>query len=604
MKKILYILSIVFTAAMVASCSQDIDIDSNKGYLSLDINTLTSTHEPTSSRAAVPEGYNPKTLHIEIQDKDGKVVKSTDDFASDDEFKDKFLLLAGKYTVVAHSANWDGKASGFDVPYYYGSSTVQVKPKGLVTASLTCTQANVKITVNYDESISENFNYANTTVSSALVGINSLEFKMGKTTQSGYIPVGDFDVILDLINKKGDKKALTQSFTDVKARDHYILNFKLQETGNLGDGNGPGIKVEVDETTNTYTYTFEVPRKSAITLVTRAANAWSNFAMLNASVTAKTDAFKNTGLTIQWKKSTDSEWSEIENSELTIDGNDNVTTTLKRLSPNTNYEYRLRYVDGDNEIVCDPVTFKTEEQLALYNGGFENWHQNGRPWYPNASGVTYWDTSNPGSTKASAKANVTTPESDKKRSGTYAAKLESRVIAAIAFAAASMYTGQFQSVDITTQAAKLKWGVPFNTRPTALKGYMQYIPKAIDNVGTNLPNGAPGKGSSDQCGMYCALLTEPLTVDNGDMNTFPNWENDSRVIAYGTLPTDKSGKTPDGQWTEVNIPLVYRDLTRKPTHLLVVFSASKYGDYFHGGEGSTLYLDDFELVYGDTPSVK
>jgi hypothetical protein len=104
--------------------------------------------------------------------------------------------------------------------------------------------------------------------------------------------------------------------------------------------------------------------------------------------------------------------------------------------------------------------------------------------------------------------------------------------------------------------------------------------------------------------MYCALLTEPLTVDNGDMSTFPNWENDSRVIAYGTLPTDKSGKTPDGQWTEVNIPLVYRDLTRKPTHLLVVFSASKYGDYFHGGEGSTLYLDDFELVYGDTPSVK
>ena len=92
MKKIQYILSIVFTAAMEASCSQDIDIDSNKGYLSLDINTLTSTHEPTSSRAAVPEGYNPKTLHIEIQDKDGKVVKSTDDFASDDEFKDKFLL--------------------------------------------------------------------------------------------------------------------------------------------------------------------------------------------------------------------------------------------------------------------------------------------------------------------------------------------------------------------------------------------------------------------------------------------------------------------------------------------------------------------------------
>lgn len=599
MKKFQYILSIVFTTAMVASCSQDIDIESNKGYLSLDINTLTSTHEPTSSRTAVPEGYNPKTLRIEIQDKDGNVVKSTDDFASDEVFQRNILLLAGKYTVVAHSAHWDGNASGFDVPYYYGSTTVQVKPKGLVKASLTCTQANVKITVNYDKSISENFEYANTTVSSALVGINSLEFEMGKTTQSGYIPVGDFGVRLYLINKKGDPKALTQSFTDVQARDHYILNFKLQETGNLGDVNGPGIKVEVDETTNTYTYTFEVPRKSAITLVTRAANAWSNFAMLNASVTAKTDAFKNEGLTIQWKKTTDSDWSEIANDELAIDGNDNVTTTLKGLSPNTKYEYRLRYVDGDKEVICDPVQFITEQQVALYNGGFENWWEDGKVAYPNAQGTSFWDTSNQGA--ASFGGSNTTETTSVVHGGSKAAMLQSKYIV-IKFAAASLYTGSFGALQ-STNGAWLNWGVPFTARPTALKGYMQYAPVAIDCVGENLPAGTPGKGEPDQCGMYCALLSEALVVDNTDMSTFPNWETDSRVIAYGTLPTSQNVHS-NGQWKEVNIPLVYRDLTRKPTHLLVVFSASKYGDYFHGGKGSTLYLDDFELVYGDTPSVK
>ena len=87
------------------------------------------------------------------------------------------------------------------------------------------------------------------------------------------------------------------------------------------------------------------------------------------------------------------------------------------------------------------------------------------------------------------------------------------------------------------------------------------------------------------------------------MDEFPNWETDSRVIAYGSLPNEQNVHS-NGQWKEVNIPLVYRDLARKPTHLLVVFSASKYGDYFHGGKGSTLYLDDFEFIYGDTPSVK
>jgi hypothetical protein len=56
-------------------------------------------------------------------------------------------------------------------------------------------------------------------------------------------------------------------------------------------------------------------------------------------------------------------------------------------------------------------------------------------------------------------------------------------------------------------------------------------------------------------------------------------------------------------WKEVNIPLEYRDINKKPSYLLVVFSASKYGDYFYGAKGSTLYLDDFSLEYGDEPSV-
>ena len=120
--------------------------------------------------------------------------------------------------------------------------------------------------------------------------------------------------------------------------------------------------------------------------------------MLNASITAKTDAFKNSGLVMQWRKTGDTEWTEIANSELTVDATDNVTTTLKGLKPETTYECRLRYVDGETEIVSDPVTFTTEEQIPVYNGGFELWNLNGNSWYPNANGTSYWDTSNPGST--------------------------------------------------------------------------------------------------------------------------------------------------------------------------------------------------------------
>lgn len=604
MKKIQYLLSGMLLAVMSVSCSQDMDMDSNQGYLTLKINSLVSTHDPNGTRAAAPEGYDAKTLHVEIKSAEGTVVKSTDNFASDTEFQGNIKLLAGTYTIIAHSANWDGNGSGFGTPYYYGSSTVTVQPKSLVKGSVTCKQANVKLTVNYDQSFVNGFKSAKATISSVLEGISPLEFIMNETTQSGYIPAGDFSAKLDVVNKNDASYTLSRDFTDVQPRDHYILNFKVADEGYLGDGTNSGIEVEVDESTNTYTFTFEVPRKASISLVTRAANAWSNFAMLNAGITAKTEAFKNDGLVMQWRKAGETEWTEIANSELTVDATDNVTTTLKGLTPETTYECRLRYVDGETEIVSDPVSFTTEKQIPLYNGGFENWWMDGNVAYANEQGVSYWDTSNKGA--ASFGGSNTSQETSIVHGGSSAAKLESKYIV-IKFAAASLYTGSFGDL-IGTSGAWLNWGVEHVSRPTALKGYMQYAPANIASSGNqgysdSAPAEAPGRGEPDVCGMYCALLSESLVVDNTDMSTFPDWETDSRVIAYGSLKDEQNVNT-NGQWQEVNIPLVYRDLTRKPTHLLVVFSASKYGDYFHGGKGSLLYVDDFELVYGDNPSVK
>ena len=600
MKKIQYILTFLFVALFAVSCSQDMELEGEQGYLTLRVNSLVSTNEG-GTRAAAPEDYAPRTLHVEIVDQSGKVVKSTDDFANDKNFQGNIKMKVGTYTIVAHSAKWDGNGSGFDTPYYYGSTTVKVLSQSLVTASVTCTQANVKLTVNYDDVFASSFKSAVTTVTSAVSGIDPLQFVMNETTKSGYIPVGNFDAKLDVVNYSDVSNTLTRKFENVKAREHYILNFKLAQDGYLGDGTGAGVKVEVDESTNTYTYTFEVPRKSAISLVTRAANAWSTFAMLSASVTAKTESFDNAGLTMEWRVAGATDWNVIPYDALTIDAQDNVSTTLKGLTPNTSYEYRLRYINGDTDIVCEPVAFTTEQQIALYNGGFENWWMDGKVAYANEQGVSFWDTSNAGAASFGGSNTTETTDAKYVHSGSKAARLESKYIV-IKFAAASLYTGSFIEL-VGTKGAKLNWGVPFASRPTALKGYMQYEPAAVDRTNSSAPAEAPAKGEPDQCGMYCALLSEALVVDNTDMSTFPDWENDSRVIAYGSLPLDQNVHS-NGAWKEVNIPLVYSNINKKPTHLLVVFSASKYGDYFHGGEGSVLYVDDFSLEYGDTPAVK
>ena len=264
----------------------------------------------------------------------------------------------------------------------------------------------------------------------------------------------------------------------------------------------------------------------------------------------------------------------------------------------------MAYITDEDEIFSAEQEFTTETQPALQNSSFENWHQDGVVVYPNAEGATYWDSSNKGSAGATNNAsnNVTTSTTDVKHSGTYAAQLKSKKVL-IAFAAASIYTGELDHL-VGTKGAVLNWGVPFAGRPTSLKGWYRYDPVAIDNSKNNQPATAPAKGEMDQCAIYWALTTSVITVDNTDIDgTFPNWDTDSRVVAYGQLPISQCTST-NGELVEFEIPVEYHSLTTKPTHLIICASSSRYGDYFHGGAGSTLYLDDFELIYGDTPTVK
>ena len=53
------------------------------------------------------------------------------------------------------------------------------------------------------------------------------------------------------------------------------------------------------------------------------------------------------------------------------------------------------------------------------------------------------------------------------------------------------------------------------------------------------------------------------------------------------------------EYEEFTIDIKYRDITRKPTYILIVCSSSKYGDYFTGSTSSVLLLDEFQLIYSE-----
>ena len=107
---------------------------------------------------------------------------------------------------------------------------------------------------------------------------------------------------------------------------------------------------------------------------------------------------------------------------------------------------------------------------------------------------------------------------------------------------------------------------------------------------------------NDHCGVRIALMTKSVTINNKPSDWyFPDWENDEFIVAYGYYEQSESD---NGQWRELTIPLEYHSLTKKPTHILITAASSAYGDYFYGSDNSVLHVDDFELVYGDTPTVK
>lgn len=61
------------------------------------------------------------------------------------------------------------------------------------------------------------------------------------------------------------------------------------------------------------------------------------------------------------------------------------------------------------------------------------------------------------------------------------------------------------------------------------------------------------------------------------------------------------GKIEQSNTIEAYIPfeinLEYKSTSRVPKYILVTASASKYGDYFTGGNGAVLWIDDLELLY-------
>lgn len=563
------------------SCQSDEQELSNVGYLTLSVGQDIST----DTKAPV-DGYTGKQIGVQIVNSKNVVVKETDNW--EDWKTTPIELQVGTYTIKASSVGFDGSEAAWEAPYYAASQEVTIAKNKTASVKMTCTLANVKVTVHYEKDLLDAFQ-------SVAATVNDKPFPSTET-RSCYFPVGKLTAEVTLISKSGttyskeNNKELSVD-RDAKPRDHYIFNYKLAESGN---GN---VTVKVDPTTNKYEYTFTIGKLEKDCSLS--ANAWSNFAYFTAADISGTTA--DMALKFQYRKKGEEAWTDV---AAKPDDKNYITDKITGLTPATTYEYQL--VGTTNEttsIIGRVATFTMETNIVLQNGGFEDWYKDNKIWYAASEsdfkgGNYLWDSSNPGG--GAFGYNPTTGDASVKRTGSYSAKLESQY-AVVKFAAASLYYGRFGKL-IGMTGAKIDFGQPFKSRPTALHGFYQYAPMKIDNVGEKQPANTVKEGDMDICSIYIALSKKKYTVDNTNPSTFINFESDENIIAYGELPAADCVNT-NGEWKEFTINLKYKNITDKPAYLIIVCSSSKYGDYFTGGKGSCLHLDDFELLYGDTPTM-
>lgn len=265
------------------------------------------------------------------------------------------------------------------------------------------------------------------------------------------------------------------------------------------------------------------------------------------------------------------------------------------------YEWTITAVNADKD---DPITGP-----QLYNMSFDDWYMNGKGWYAYGEDAAdadkaIWATANKGT--AALGRNTTTPETSflaVEDAGKSAAKLSSEYIM-VKFASGNIFTGEFCGLK-GMNGADLAWGVPFTGRPKSLHGYYCYQPVPIDNTddahkdlkGTmdvgqiqiiladwdkNKWSGYPS-GAIDDQGRFHVINSDGQFID---------FDNDPAIIGYANFEFNEYMDS----YKEFDMTINYRN-DRTPSVVAIVSASSRYGDYFTGGKGTVLYLDEFSFVY-------
>ena len=697
-----YITLTAIMALSLLSCSRKesgVLLSRGEGLLTLEFGYDLSLTPVTRA-----ESGDDMTFKVEVIDiQSGVIVKAVDDHHTLQN--EPIALREGNYIIKA--SNGTDVDAGFDSPYYEGCDTVAIVAGQEASSMITCTMANVKVTVSFSDAVKQNFSKYSVDVTNGLPN-GTLTYDGETLEGQGYFKAtGSLVWTITMTNTDSTEyEPITSEITNVKPRDYYNIHFDINGSGSATQEGGVSVRISVDGTVNEQSHDLNVNLNKApepvvteasgadLTDVVRApqgvglvgllnlkaeagfkrvtithsseavaalgipgtvdilapeagvketaaaagltcpdcaegetgakidmrqllssrlaigtyefavnildmqsqyvstkitvkvvpnvevstisTNPWAKFVYVYAQYNTESEP---EGMGFEWRKAGESTWTPF-SGELTTEGTA-YSAKIGGLEPSTQYE--VRAITAAEHSDDNIMSFTTQAADQLPNFNFDLWSDSGHS--PNADGDSFWDSGN-GGTSLMGKY-PTSQETSFVKSGS-AVKMESKYVL-VAFAGGNIYSGSFGKVDGV--GASINFGRPYTCRPTALHGWYSYAPKEINRTKAPYDN---LKGTMDVAKIYVALTdwSAPFVV-NTNTGTFFD-VNDPSVIAYGEL---EDGTGTNGKYREFTINLEYRDLERIPTHVLVVATASKYADYFTGGEGSLMYIDEFEFLF-------
>ena len=237
---------VVLSAVVLFSCNREVIQDNSYGFLGISLSSDLSEEMVSKADGTADE----LVFSVDVLDASGRTVASRDDHRTVTA-ENPFKLQVGSYDVIARHG--EDINAAFENPFYEGRTeqSLRVNANRTTSATITCTLANTIFSVEFPSEFSAFTDYEVAVTNGTgekLVFSNNPQsgnpLEAGFDAKAYFAVTGTLTWELYLKNTDGGEYRATNTFTDVKARQHYHLKFELGED-ETSDG-GFVVRISLD----------------------------------------------------------------------------------------------------------------------------------------------------------------------------------------------------------------------------------------------------------------------------------------------------------------------------------------------------------------------